>query len=1350
MENAKRSTKKILSVILAIMLVFTALPLVAPMTAEAAIGDDLKNIVITRTSETQVNLTATTMAVGTCCYLSSTNATETESTVKAPLTTFMYNIMQSPDVSAQITIGSADTYLHLVRGAGDTDFDVLHLPIPAYTPAADYTLYYDFNTEGFKKNDENGDPVTPAGITKTDGSAKFPTFELDGFDFTTSAEVAMHFPEDIEVTFMVKADSVNNIATTNNTADDIIGLKFEDMLTIGGSGTLNISASPSSDNFNGRKYGIHGGTGNIFLIMASVKLNVSTGGNQDSNAEVYGIYCGELSVFGDAGSTISAKAGITPSYSFGIYSKKLEIDSNSASVISLTAIGNMCAIYADAITNTAIPSPSDIPYSMTKNYDGSNPVSTGIIAYSEGDGCEYLDTNSSYAAIKWAHLGGGTPSEPEPTVSDYTLYFDSANKVFKKNDEHGVEIIPEGITIEGDNAPYSLVMNGFNFKTTAEYGLDTSRADVKIKLADNSVNSIETTSTADSIISLSAAGLSISGSGTLNISAKPSDNSATNSVSGISAGELNIGGAKINVETGDADARTNAKNFGIYCTSLTVIDNTEILTKAGKGGESGSSIGLFAMQVIMNNTVNQSLLTAIGHSKAIYVEQADITKLPIISGASAVKYTMSENYDGTASSSDGGFNAILDGNDGTFYAVTGPGNCAAKWVQLGEVGPSITVGTQTGTLTYGDTVNKTATYAVSSSGFDPVPTYYGRMWTDVTGTQNLSTPTGLSTSEGQVTNGACTYTVTNSGAAAGDYYFLIYLSRDDKETRSKPAKITIGKATMTDTATTTKAVTVKADEAATNQTVTLPALPTGASYDTSTIAVFNNAAGLISGTPTIAGTTMTYNTTSKAEDTTANCQVSVTGAKNYDDYTLIITFTARAKEAVTITGVSADTTPVTYDGKAHTGYTGTPTSTNYSGTYDYLWTGTPASGGSYSSSSAGPKDAGTYKVKISVPDSNPTYAGSKEFSYVISPKAVTAQPKKVTVNVGAAMPTFELEYVGIVAGDTITPSVTPIIKAYEAGTSNEVTDTTTAGTYDLNWQNMSLALFTTASNYTVTKNQNTSFTVKTPAPPPTGVTVKPDPTDEGDFDITVPTNLEGEQNKVEIPLTNPTGNEGAGMVPVIVEPKERAGEFVPKSTLADGTVVFLVDETMKVKIVDNSKNFGDVHDEWFADNVDFVSARELFLGTSDTEFSPRAPMKRGQLATVLWRLELKPEESGSSFGDVSDKAYYTEAAEWGANAGIIEGVGNNNFAPNRNVSRQELVTMMFRYAKYLKMDTTNSVDLSAFPDGDEVSTFADEAMKWAVAKGIITGKSGRLDPKGEATRAEVAAIIQRFVEFILK
>lgn len=179
-------------------------------------------------------------------------------------------------------------------------------------------------------------------------------------------------------------------------------------------------------------------------------------------------------------------------------------------------------------------------------------------------------------------------------------------------------------------------------------------------------------------------------------------------------------------------------------------------------------------------------------------------------------------------------------------------------------------------------------------------------------------------------------------------------------------------------------------------------------------------------------------------------------------------------------------------------------------------------------------------------------------------------------------------------------------------------------------------------------------------------------------------------------------------------------------------------------------NFTDVdEDAWYYDAVQYVCETGLFLGTSDTTFGPDEVMDRAMLATVLYRLEGEPDVTGQEliFTDVPEDTWYTDAVIWANANGIVNGTGDTTFSPGEPVVREQIATLLYRYAEWKGYDTTARADLSGYADADLISEYAADAISWANAAGLIMGNSANtLNPAGDATRAEVAAILLRFAE----
>lgn len=219
---------------------------------------------------------------------------------------------------------------------------------------------------------------------------------------------------------------------------------------------------------------------------------------------------------------------------------------------------------------------------------------------------------------------------------------------------------------------------------------------------------------------------------------------------------------------------------------------------------------------------------------------------------------------------------------------------------------------------------------------------------------------------------------------------------------------------------------------------------------------------------------------------------------------------------------------------------------------------------------------------------------------------------------------------------------------------------------------------------------------------------------------------------VEIPVEDVTH----GSVVVLVHP-DGTEEIVPKTQMTENGIAIAVDSSVVVKVVDNSKDFVD-DNTWANDAITFVTSRELFQGTTTTTFAPNENMSRAMLATVLWRMEGKEDGNGVDFADVASGKWYSEAIDWASEKGIITGYGDS-FGPNDNITREQMITILYRLVGSPAVNTGVT----------GTSSWAADAMAWAVEVGLIQGDGNGLNAKGTATRAQVATILMRFMNMSL-
>ena len=239
-------------------------------------------------------------------------------------------------------------------------------------------------------------------------------------------------------------------------------------------------------------------------------------------------------------------------------------------------------------------------------------------------------------------------------------------------------------------------------------------------------------------------------------------------------------------------------------------------------------------------------------------------------------------------------------------------------------------------------------------------------------------------------------------------------------------------------------------------------------------------------------------------------------------------------------------------------------------------------------------------------------------------------------------------------------------------------------------------------------------------------------------------------------LTAPLGAENAGYWANLYHYDEDAEQLTFETAAeidADGSVSLSLSHASQYAIVIDDHShatidlpFSDVSDsDWFYDPVVWIYNEGLMTGTSATTFEPNTSTTRAMIVAMLARLENVTDADSAGFTDVADGDWYATAVNWAASEGIVGGFGDGTFQPNAPITREQMASILYRYAEYKGLDVSARTDLSHY--SDQPSTWAEDVVSWAVAEGLLAGVTDdQLQPQGQATRAQVAAILERFLE----
>ena len=389
------------------------------------------------------------------------------------------------------------------------------------------------------------------------------------------------------------------------------------------------------------------------------------------------------------------------------------------------------------------------------------------------------------------------------------------------------------------------------------------------------------------------------------------------------------------------------------------------------------------------------------------------------------------------------------------------------------------------------------------------------------------------------------------------------------------------------------------------------------------------------------------------------------------------------------------------------------------------------------------KEVGTVRVQAQKAGDD-RYEGEKwsdPVTVTILPAPLTIQVKDKTARIGDAIPTLtaaDYTVTGLVGSDTLAqaPSLTYVSTPDMSKTGAVAIQASGAaipnGNYDPNITYLPGVL---------TIQEIPTYTVTVPTAENGTITADKATAQEGD---TVTLTVRPAEGYVLQSLTATCAAAAPGTVPL-----QEKGEGIYTFAMPAGDVT--VAGTFALEEEEEEPwppfPFTDVPETmWYYDSVYYVYAHGLMNGTAATLFSPGNPTTRGMLVTILYRMEGSPQGAGwGPFTDVTPGAYYAQPIAWAAWNGIVNGITSTTFAPDRNVTREQMAAILYRYTAWKGWDVSQQGNLFQFTDWQKVQTYARTPLAWAVASGLIQGKENqRLDPGGPATRAEVATILQRF------
>ena len=474
---------------------------------------------------------------------------------------------------------------------------------------------------------------------------------------------------------------------------------------------------------------------------------------------------------------------------------------------------------------------------------------------------------------------------------------------------------------------------------------------------------------------------------------------------------------------------------------------------------------------------------------------------------------------------------------------------------------------------------------------------------------------------------------------------------------------------------------------------------------------------IFDGTPSIANSTLSAKLTSDATKAgkTATIKILVSST-NYADYTITVTVTVAAKDTQTIT---ASNIRATY------GDTGVKVNATAVGALNYRVISGDDVIDIDASGNVTIKKAGQAKIKISAAETNDYAAATKEITVTIAKRPLTVKADDKTAYIGDKQPELTYTVSGLVGNDTLTTVLT-LKLVHEA----DVDPMKQAGTYVIGFETEPAA----SANYELSAQTGTLTVSARPSyVGPTGNAVSVDRTENGK--ISVSPSYAAKGATVTITVTPDKGQELKSL-----EVIDQNGNSLPLTDLGNGKFSFVMPEgkvTIKSEFGEANAFVNPYDDvkpgDWYYSAVEYVTVNGLMNGTGKG-FEPNLATSRAMIWTILARM--------SDVNTASGGEWYAVAQQWAIANGVSDGT-----MPNGTITREQLAAMLYRYAVSKGMvKGPATADLSVFADANSVSSYAVEAMQWAVSTGLIGGMDGKLNPQGSATRAQVATMLMRFAE----